>query len=386
MADALPDGREPPAPHRCCPLAWLAALLLAGCGRPPGRAADALPPGDYTPRRVSADFVMPEADASRLRADALARAQVWRPPEPPVERASLGGNPEGFAGTDALTCRFLPRASDGRTPKFHCVLPGGDVIKVKYGRQNHERLAEVAGSRLALALGFGADRMFVVRRVTCWGCPRYPYPRLPWLDGLLADFSRSASFEHAVIEREFPGREIRTDDAEGWGWNDLDSVDAARGGATRGQLDAFRLFAVFLGHWDNKAENQRLTCLSGGEAPDGGCAAPFALIHDFGATFGPRRAELRGWSERPVWRDGATCTVSMRGMPYDGGTFTDRRISEAGRALLGDLLRRLSREQVTALFTGARFGEQSGGNVDGWVHTFEDRVRQVVDRGPCPEV
>ena len=328
---------------------------------------------------------MPEADAPRLRADALARAQVWRPPEQPVERAPLGGNPEGFAVTDELTCRFLPRRASGRTPKFHCVLPGGDVIKVKYGEANHERLAEVAGSRLALALGFGADRMFVVRRVTCWGCPRYPYPRLPWLDGLLADFSRATSFEYPVLEREFPGREIRAGAEDGWGWHELDKVDERRGGARRSELDALRLFAVFLSHWDNKSSNQRLTCLSGGEGADGGCAAPFALIHDFGATFGPRRADLRGWSARPIWKDGATCMVSMHGTPYDGGTFTDRTISEGGRALLGGLLRRLSRAQVAALFLGARFGEKTGGNVDEWVGTFEQRVAQIVDRGPCPE-
>ena len=382
---AAPPDRGGIAAARGLGPALPAFVLLACCGRAPGRAADALPPGDYTPRRVSTDLVIPAADASRLRAEAIARARVWRPPDAPVEQASLGANPDGFAISDELTCRFLPRASDGRTPKFQCVLPGGDVIKVKYGRQNHERLAEVAGSRLALAIGFGADRMFVVRRVTCWGCPRYPYPRLPWLDGLLADFSRAASFEYPVIERQFPGREIRAGESEGWAWSELEDVDEARGGSSRAELDAFRLFAVFVNHWDNKAENQRLTCLAGGEGADGGCTTPFALIHDFGATFGPRRAELRGWSARPVWSDAATCTVSMRGMPYDGGTFPERQLTERGRTHLAGLLRRLSREQVTSLFAGARFGEQSAGRVEGWVQAFEERVRQIVDRGPCPE-
>ena len=385
MAGAPPDGGVRPARGLSLRPALPAILLLTCCERLPARTPAALPPGDYTPRRASADLVMPEPDAARLRADALARARVWRAPDPPTERASLGANPDGFAITDELTCRFLPRASDGRTPKFQCVLPGGDVIKVKYGRQNHERLAEVAGTRLALALGFGADRMFVVRRVTCWGCPRYPYPKLPWLDGFLADFSRARSFEYPVIERPFPGREIRAGDGEGWGWRELDQVDEASGGSSRAEVDAFRLFAVFVSHWDNKESNQRLTCLDGGEAPDGGCAASFALIHDFGATFGPRRADLRGWSERPVWHDASTCTVSMRGTPYDGGTFPDHRISEGGRAFLGALLKRLRREQVIALFAGARFDEQTGGNVDAWTREFEHRVRQVVDRGPCPE-
>jgi hypothetical protein len=329
---------------------------------------------------------MPVAQAARLRDDALLRARVWRPPEVIGEADLLDNPPRGFRAADDLACRFLPRSSEGRTPKFQCVLAGGDVIKVKYGRLNNERLAEVAGSRLALALGFGADRMFVVRRVTCWGCPPYPYPKLPWLDGLLADASRAAQFEYPVIERPFPGMAIRVGEREGWSWHELERIDAARGGATRAERDGFRLFAAFVGHWDNKAQNQRLTCLPGGERPDGSCTTPFALIHDFGATFGPRRANLDGWASHPVWDDSASCAVSMRDMPYGGGTFADRHISEEGRVFLADLLSRLRPDQVRDLFVGARFGESTdGGAVDAWVRAFQDRVRQIVDHGPCPE-
>jgi hypothetical protein len=363
----------------------LALGLAAGCG---GSAApaDPLPPGDYTPRRVPSQHVMPAGQAARLRADALTRARVWRAPDVPVEHADLLHNPpDGFRATDEPTCRFLPRSSDGLTPKFDCVLAGGRVIKVKYGEMNHERLAEVAGSRLALALGFGADHMYVVRRVTCWGCPRYPYPRFPWLDALLADSSRARTFDHAVIEALFPGREIETPDREGWAWTELEQVDEARGGAPRAELDALRLFAVLLNHWDNKAENQRLTCLPGGEQPDGGCTAPFALIHDLGATFGPRRADLEAWRARPVWHDAASCTVSMRGLPFGGGTFTDRRIGEAGRRFFAAQVQRLRPAQLHDLFAGARFGAATGGEVEAWVGAFEHRVRQIVDRGPCPD-
>jgi hypothetical protein len=302
--------------------------------------------------------MMPAAQAARLRDDALARARVWRPPEVPIESADLRGDPRsGLEPRDEPACRFLPRSSEGRTPKFQCVLPGGDVIKVKYGRKNRERLAEVAGTRLALALGFGADRMFVVRKVTCWGCPHYPYPKLPWLDALLADFHGAAEFDAPVIERPFPGLQIRAGEQEGWSWRELERVDASRGGATRAELDALRLFAVFLSHWDNKARNQRLTCLPGGDRPDGSCALPFALIADLGATFGPRRADLDGWASRPVWDDPASCAVSMRDTPYEGGTFPDRRISEEGRVFLAERLGRLRPEQVHDLFAGARFGE-----------------------------
>jgi hypothetical protein len=372
--------------RRAFPQALCVALgAVSACGGP-GSTPLPLPPGDYTPRRVPHELVMPAAQAPRLRDDALARARVWRPPPVPVERANLRDAPPGdFQPTDELVCRFFPRPSEGRTPKFQCVLPGGDVIKVKYGRGNRERLAEVAGTRLALALGFGADDMIVVRRVTCWGCPAYPYPKLPWLDALLADSGRASTFDHPVVERTFPGREIVAGAQEGWSWDELAKVDESRGGGTRAERDALRLFAVFLHHWDSKARNQRLVCLPGGERPDGTCTAPFALIADFGATFGPRRADVAAWGARPVWDDPLTCAVSMRDLPYGGGTFPDLRISEEGRVFLAQLLGRLRTEQVRDLFTAARFGETTGGPVEPWVRAFEDRVQQITDRGPCPE-
>jgi hypothetical protein len=227
--------------------------------------------------------------------------------------------------------------------------------------------------------------MFVVRRVTCWGCPRFPYPRFAWLDGLLADPGHAARFDHAVVERPFRALEITTAETEGWPWSELDRVDPARGGSPRAEVDALRLFAVFLNHWDNKSENQRLACLPGGERPDGSCQAPFALIHDYGATFGPRRASLEGWTARPVWKDAASCTVTMHDLPYQGGTFTDRRLTEEGRVFLAERLRRLRPEQVRDLFTGARFGAPGGEGVAAWVRAFEDRVRQIADREPCRE-
>ena len=47
------------------------------------------------------------------------------------------------------------------------------------------------------------------------------------------------------------------------------------------------------------------------------------MIQDVGSEFGPKKADLDEWKSRPVWLDAATCTVSMKGMPYNGGTFED---------------------------------------------------------------
>src|SRR5256885_7659052 len=109
---------------------------------------------------------------------AMRRAQVWLEPAVPIEQAKPGENPPGpdsFSPDEAVVCSFKPAYMGGSTPKFDCELPNGDKIKVKYGRDNAEIYAEVAGSRLLNILGFPADRMYVVKSVRCYGCPEDPY-------------------------------------------------------------------------------------------------------------------------------------------------------------------------------------------------------------------
>ena len=174
----------------------------------------------------------------------------------------------------------------------------GDHVKVKYGRSNPEVYTEVAATRLLAALGFPTDRMYVVKRVRCDGCPADPFPQLECANDVPAkarpietcfpslDFSRFQEFDDAVIERPLKGRRIEAADLRGWSWEELKFVDAVVGGATRAELDALRLLAIFLGHWDNKATNQRLLCRDE-NAYDEGCARPLAMVQDLGATFGP---------------------------------------------------------------------------------------------------
>jgi hypothetical protein len=142
-------------------------------------------------------------------------------------------------------------------------------------------------------------------------------------------------------------------------------------------------------HWDNKGPNQRLLCPQGKERPDGGCAEPLAIIQDLGATFGPERVDLNNWREVAVWRDRKSCTVSMAGLPFNGSTFTERQISEAGRQLLSGLFDQLSDRQLTDLFTAARFSEFDGITAEGrnpqaWVKAFRAKAKAIKDAGPCP--
>jgi hypothetical protein len=324
---------------------------------------------------------------------ALRQARVWARID--AAAADVGANPPDPAGTlsdPMVRCKYLDSPAHGTTTKFDCVLRDGEVVKVKYGHTG-EIHAEVAASRLLSALGFGADRMFIIPRVRCYGCVRTPFYTAWAFDYVHARERVMQSvpddsytdFDWVAVERRFGGSQINAAGHEGWAWYELEPVDASRG-ATRAERDALRLAATIIAHWDNKAPNQRLVCLAA--EGDGPCPNPFAYIQDLGASFGPNKMDLEHWRAAPIWADAARCTLSMRPFPYDGGTFKDVQISEAGRQLIARQLAALSGRQLTALFTAARFPEFHGGkgegaDVNAWVQAFRDKVRQIVDRRPC---
>lgn len=343
----------------------------------------AIPPdGDFA-GRVRPPLILSGPDARELRRDALRRATYIVP-------ASFVD--PGFPSTQRLrspvpSCRYLPSDPTGTTPKFDCVFAGGDTVKVKYGR-NAEIHGEAAATALLRMLGYAADTVTIVQRLRCYGCPRHPFVamhlrrtlHLPFIREQVAD--GFTDFEWVSVEHKFPAPAIETGDLSGWDWRELDMVDAPRD-----ELDAFRLIAAFLAHWDNKASNQRLVCLDEG-VHDGICRHPLAMIQDLGASFGPPKVNLARWRDLPVWHDRTTCTISMRALPYDGATFEDVRISEAGRALAASRLGSISDVQIERLFADARFPQFQAGTDDerdlkAWTDAFRDRVRQVAEAS-CP--
>ena len=342
------------------------------------------------------------AEQARQQRDALlAAARVWTAPRFPPAQVDLGTNPDGpgrFDEHEEVDCRLSLEEVGGLTSKFNCELPDGTVVKVKYGAANPELHAEVAATRLLTALGFAADRMYVVRGVTCRGCPFAPFRALRCYQatGLTwpcfpagIDFERSRRFDPVVIERRIPGRAIAAFSGQGWAWYELDAIDPARGGSPREEVDAFKLLAVFLAHWDNKAENQRLICPDGSDLPGDGCARPIAMMQDVGATFGPAKLDLHQWKRTPIWADPGSCRVSMEELLWDGGTFPEQHISEGGRLFLLRLLEQLSPAQLDRLFSGARVPLYPAMTVESasaaaWTSAFLDKVRQIREAGPCP--
>jgi hypothetical protein len=349
---------------------------------------DAAPDGAYAARELPV-WPLSSQRASEIRNDALRRAHV-----------RLASQPRPVLDLDTIEppvrCRFLARYPSGTSAKFDCVLDGGEIVKVKYGR-NPEIAAEVAATRLLSALGYAADRMSLTPTVRCHGCPRYPFlaMRLLQLTGTYSLYPEHGNedgyseFTWAAIERKFDASPIETAEVKGWAWWELPKTDGGTG-ATRTDLDALRLMAVFLAHWDNKAENQRLVCLDPPGPPDAPCSRPVVMMQDLGATFGPAKANLARWSTIPVWADRATCTVSMKALPFNGGTFPDARITEAARAQVARQLGAFTDADISGLFAAARFPEHYSSTDDerdlaAWLSAFRERAGQISAAGPCPQ-
>ena len=379
--------------RRLC-LVTVLGLVVSGCGtRPAAHEAGT------EKKKADEDekYLTPEQ-----RNAALASARVWSQPAVPIGSADFRGNTAGPGAFDPNTdvdCTFSLEPITGMTPKFMCKLANGETVKVKYGEgiPNGEVPAEIAASRLLTALGFPTDRMNRVRSVKCRGCPPLPQQALKCLESGKsasvclqgASSDRVMTFQQALIERSLEGKKIEATNDQGWSWYELDTIDPKAGGSTRAEVDAFRLMAIILAHWDNKGQNQKLLCPPGQAQTGGSCRAPVAIIGDLGATFGPNRVDLVNWTNVPVWADKASCRVSMKGLPFNGATFDDRQISEAGRRFALELLRQLTPKQLNTLFeasgvTAFPHVVSAAHDPQAWTDAFLAKVKEIESAGPCP--
>ena len=371
--------------------AIVAALWMEGrtvrSSEPAGPAPASTPSG--RDRAAQTRIVSPEE-----RRDAIARAQVWREPPP----GAGGGRLPESSLIDDLSCRFVLKRLNGTTPKFNCVLDSGEEVRIKYGK-GAEIPAEAAATRLLRALGFGADEITLVRHLRCYGCPLEPFTTSKAVQTVRAagayehvlDFDDFHDFDWVALERKYDAWPIEAEVHEGWGFAELDGVDPSKGGAPREHVDALRLTAVFLAHWDNKADNQRLVCDAQQWRPGTPCPSPLMMLQDLGATFGPRKVNLRRWRASTIWVDRGRCRITMKHLPYSGATFVDSTVGEAGRQLAARLFRRLTDADIADLFRAARFDQARGlfsdvRPVEGWVEAFKTRVRLITEGPACPPV
>lgn len=375
----------------------LLAFALTGCasGRF-GPAADTeSPKGPHTLKNLTV------AERKQI----MERASVWQA----INTSSLNmvaGPPLApalrIAPETACVFVFPDKPLGGLTPKFQCSIRKDDEVKVKYGEKNGEVYAEVAATRLFWALGFKADVM-IPSRVTCRGCPADPFTvsSIDWPRGAPTTDLATRAFDPAIIERDVPGKKVEVNGYEGWAWPELDQIRERGGGATRAQIDALKLLAVFIQHSDSKPEQQELVCgdrrirkdAKGNES----CTSPWLVVKDLGGSFGKAtmlntsKMKLADWDQEAVWKDAKACIGNLS--RSFTGSLEDPKISEAGRRFLAARMRALSDRQLRDLFTVSRVeirGEEIEGTdgrkrkvtVDDWVRVFK-RKRAEITAARC---
>ena len=319
------------------------------------------------------------AAAPVQRLDAIRHAKVWTATDVKSMNLKTGpAGPQAFAAGATVTCDFVDKPhGKGSTPKFHCKLPSGREIKVRYGKENGEVYAHVAATRLLWALGFPANQMYPVK-VVCRGCPADPFTAK-------APIGESApvTFDPATIDEQAPGTTVETKPDEGWSWKELDLVNEASGGATRAERDALKLLAVFIQHSSNKAINQRIVCVN---PPS--CSQSLMMIADLGKTFGKANAgnddttgavNFAGWSGESIWKHSSGCVGNLHWTW--SGSLSDPAIGEPGRKLLVDRLNQLTDAQIRDLFEVARFTDRDRtATVAQWVEAFKTKRAEITNR------
>lgn len=300
-----------------------------------------------------------------------------------------------------LACNYVEPQGPvlGFTPKFQCAVVGsGKVVRVKYHRR--ETFGEVAGTRLLWALGFYTDETYPVK-LRCLDCPAKnafkPEPGEP---------RKLVVLDDAIVERNFQGKEIAEQHDQGWKWSELDLVDSRMGGATKAEIDALKLLAVFMQHTDSKPSQQRLACYSQDIEKKEQmeiCKKPVLMIQDLGETFGVGSKVVtsssamyyKGWSEVNVWNHYKEAESRKNGKTEcfglltasEGRGLTDPEISEEGRRLLSGLLNQLTDQQIRDLFVVSR-ADKTGEliyrdgidrpvSIDDWVAAFKHKREQI---------
>ena len=341
---------------------------------------------------------------AEARAQAERTAKVWRAPESgydPVLGFVAGKGPR--RGSPPVDSNGLARPINcaankdqtpgaGTTPKFHCSVAGnvdedGELIRYKVkphfkGQSRDKRNGEIYGeflsSRFSKALGFFADDEWVAD-VTCPDCEK----------------SLTSNFQGASWTPLQPAAGIEMSLARGIDvkCNNKDSGSLAgtlqtllSNGASRAEIDAFKLWLAFIDHGDTKTDNHKFACLNSTRNADGTrtCEPGQAVFYvsDMGSTFGyasssEKKATLAVWRGKdPIKVSGGRCTTTAKSVG-------DANVSEEGRQLLASGLQRLldaeqRNQTITRVFRASRNAERDQ-PPDQWAAEFVRKANTIIN-------
>jgi len=330
-------------------------------------------------------------------------AKVWRAPNPgydpvlgysPATGPRRGAPPvdaNGVAKPINCVANKDETPGAGTTPKFHCSVQGvtdadGNLIRYKIkphfkgqekDRRNGEIYGEFLSSRFSKALGFFADDEWVAD-VRCPDCQK----------SLTSEF-QGASFSPfqpaAGVELSLGrGLDVKCNNKDAGPLGET-LQKLLQNGASRAEIDAFKIWLAFIDHGDTKTDNHKFACLNSKRNGDTRTCDPgqaVFYVSDMGSSFGhssssEKKARLEVWRKKdPIQVSGGRCTTTAKGVG-------DTNISEGGRRLLADQLQRLlnaekQNKTITRVFEASRNAERDRPASE-WATEFERKARMIID-------
>ena len=316
------------------------------------------------------ELVGKRSDRSGMAASA-GSAVLWKDPSDIASRDLFYG-PGGKTHQPSGAFTFVKEDLEASSPKFVVRDADGVEWKVKLGG---EARSETAATRIVWAVGYFTDEDYLLRTLRVANMPL----RLHRGQSLVA---ADGSMTNARLERHRKG----IDKAGIWKWRS-DSVWGTR------ELDGLRVMMALINNWDLKDVNNAVYSIGSGEK-----TKQVYVVSDLGASFGSpgfswpmrkSRGNLESYS-RSTFISKVTpehVDFSAPGRPaliraVAASDFVRRlrmrsigkRISREHAKWIGEILGRLSQDQIRSAFRGAGYSPLE---VEGFAKVVETRIAQL---------
>lgn len=279
----------------------------------------------------------------------------WREPVD-IETRNLFWGPGGEANQPDLTnVRFIRKETGGYSTKFRVQDGSGRVWVAKLGK---EAQTETVAVRLVWAVGYPTEINYLVPCVIIQGAP-----------SVSRNFPRCEGGGFANVR--FEARPENVDRKEHWNWQNNPFKNSK-------EFQGLVILMALINNWDLKDSNNRILLVrSNGTGLD----ELHYIVSDLGATFGKRTHALKHVRNEPEIYVKTEFVEKVEGsrvrFDYSGknSSLLDNITVEQAK-WIGNLLSRLSDEQIKDAFRAANYGPQE---IDMLSRTIRTRINQLVN-------